>query len=30
LALGKTLDLRAGVEGDDHANEVSLGLSWYF
>ncbi|MFN2331182.1 MAG: DUF4105 domain-containing protein [Halomonas sp.] len=30
LALGKTLDLRAGVEGDEHAQEVSLGLSWYF
>ncbi|MDW7748284.1 hypothetical protein, partial [Halomonas sp.] len=30
LALGKTLDLRAGVEGDDDAHEVSLGMSWYF
>lgn len=30
LALGKTLDLRTGVEGDDHAHEVSLGVSWYF
>nr|WP_298250359.1 DUF4105 domain-containing protein [uncultured Halomonas sp.] len=29
LALGKTLDLRAGVEGDDDAHEVSLGVSWY-
>ncbi|MBB3182843.1 hypothetical protein FHR95_000367 [Halomonas fontilapidosi] len=30
LALGKALDLRAGVEGDDDAHEVSLGVSWYF
>ena len=30
LALSKRLDLRAGVEGDDDAKEVSLGLSWYF
>lgn len=30
LALGKRLDLRTGVEGDDDAKEVSLGLSWYF
>lgn len=30
LALGKALDLRTGVEADDTAHEVSLGLSWYF
>ncbi|MDT8879231.1 DUF4105 domain-containing protein [Halomonas saccharevitans] len=30
LALGKALDLRAGVEADDTAHEVSLGVSWYF
>jgi len=30
LALGKRLDLRTGVEGDDDAEEVSLGVSWYF
>jgi len=30
LALGKTLDLRVGVEGDDDAHELSLGASWYF
>ncbi|QFU00153.1 hypothetical protein FIU83_00675 [Halomonas sp. THAF5a] len=30
LALGKELDLRTGVEADDTAHEVSLGLSWYF
>ena len=30
LALGKRLDLRTGVEGDDDACEESLGLSWYF
>ncbi len=29
LALGKALDLRAGVDGDDDAHEVSLGVSWY-
>lgn len=30
LALGKALDLRAGVEADDTAHEVNLGMSWYF
>ncbi len=30
LALGKRLDARLGIEGDDDAQEVSLGLSWYF
>ncbi|WP_192035968.1 DUF4105 domain-containing protein [Halomonas sp. YLGW01] len=30
VPLHKQLDLRAGVEGDEHAHEMSLGLSWYF
>lgn len=30
VALDKAWDLRASVEGDDHAHEISLGVSWYF
>ncbi|MEQ6918007.1 Lnb N-terminal periplasmic domain-containing protein [Halomonas aquatica] len=30
VGVNNALDLRAGVEGDDTAHEVSLGVSWYF
>ncbi|MDI4636273.1 MULTISPECIES: DUF4105 domain-containing protein [Halomonadaceae] len=30
VALSNRLDFRAGLEGDDKADEVSAGLSWYF
>lgn len=30
ISLGKGLDARIGIESDNHAEEVSLGFSWYF
>lgn len=30
LALGDQMDMRAGIEADEDAHEVSLGFSWYF
>lgn len=30
IPLGNRMDVRARLEGDDHASEAGLGLSWYF